>query len=164
MDTTIKIQFYIFLTSIYGGLIAGLAYDIYRISRLCFKPKKLATLIEDLFFWIGIGIIFFYLLNKNNWAELRFYIFLGFFGGGILYLKILSKVLSPFLIRFFNGIIHIFKVIKHSISLPLERSKKFFAKKTVKMKRLKRIPKEAILEIKKYRKIIFKKNKKGDNL
>lgn len=83
MDTTIKIQFYIFLTSIYGGgLIAGLAYDIYRISRLCFKPKKLATLIEDLFFWIGIGIIFFYLLNKNNWAELRFYIFLGFFWRG----------------------------------------------------------------------------------
>ncbi len=70
-----------------GGLIAGLAYDIYRISRLCFKPKKLATLIEDLFFWIGIGIIFFYLLNKNNWAELRFYIIFRFFleGGNTVF-------------------------------------------------------------------------------
>ena len=26
MDTTIKVQFYIFLTSLYGGLIAGLVY------------------------------------------------------------------------------------------------------------------------------------------
>ena len=164
MDTTTKIQFYIFLTSIYGGLIAGLAYDIYRISRLCFKPKKLATLIEDFLFWIGIGIIFFYLLNKNNWAELRFYIFLGFFGGGILYLSILSKFLSPFLIRVFNGIIHIFKGIKYYISLPLEKLKKFFRKRIIKINRLKKIPKEAILEIKKYRKIIFKKTKKGDNL
>lgn len=107
MDNTIKIEIYIFLTSIYGGLIAGLAYDIYRINRNYFKPKKIATIIEDFLFWIGIGFVFFYMLNKNNWAQLRLYVFLGFFLGGIIYLKILSKFLFPFLLKIFNGIIFI---------------------------------------------------------
>ena len=160
MDTTTKIQFYIFLTSIYGGLIAGLAYDIYRISRLCFKPNKLATLIEDFLFWIGIGVIFFYLLNKNNWVELRAYIFIGFFGGGILYLKVLSRFLSSLLLKIFNGIIHIFKFTKNFISLPFRKVRKTLNPKIIKLKRLKRVPKEAASEIKKYSKVIFKKKKK----
>lgn len=157
MDTTVKIQFYIFLTSVYGGLIAGLAYDIYRISRLCFKPRKIATIIEDFLFWIGIGLIFFYLLNKNNWAQLRAYVFLGFFGGGILYLKILSKFISPFLLKILNGIINTYRGIKNFLKLPLKKLNKTMQRKRIKINRLKRIPKEAIYEIKKHKKIIFKK-------
>lgn len=157
MDNTVKVQFYIFLTSIYGGLIAGLAYDIYRISRLYFKPKKIATLIEDFLFWIGIGLIFFYLLNKNNGAELRGYVFLGFFGGGIIYLKLLSRFLSPFLSKFFSGIIFIYKSIRDLINLPLKSLNKTLNPKVLKIKKFKRIPKEAIREIKKYKKIISKK-------
>ncbi len=157
MDNTIKIEIYIFLTSIYGGLIAGLAYDIYRINRNYFKPKKIATIIEDFLFWIGIGFVFFYMLNKNNWAQLRLYVFLGFFLGGIIYLKILSKFLLPFLLKIFNGIIFIYRGIKKLITLPFKALERFLKPKIIKIKRLKRIPKESFSEIKRYKKIIFKK-------
>ena len=157
MYNTIKIEFYIFLTSIYGGLIAGIVYDIYRINRNYFKPKKIATIVEDFLFWIGIALIFFYMLNKNNWAQLRLYVFLGFFIGGIVYLKILSKFLLPFLWKIFNGIIFICKGIKNLLILPFKALGKFLKPKLIKIKRLKRIPKESFSEIKRYKKIIFKK-------
>ena len=157
MDNTIKIEFYIFLTSIYGGLIAGIVYDIYRINRNYFKPKKIATLIEDFLFWVVIGFVFFYMLNKNNWAELRLYVFLGFFIGGIIYIKILSKFLFSFLTKVFKGILNICRGIKNLITLPFKALAKFLKPKIMKMKRLKRIPKESFSEMKRYKKIIFKK-------
>jgi len=157
MENTIKIEIYIFLTSIYGGLIAGLVYDIYRINRNYFKPNKIATLIEDFLFWIGISIIFFYMLNKNNLVQLRLYVFIGFFLGGIIYLKILSKFLSPILLKIFDGIIYIFKCIKELIVLPFKTLRRFSKPWTQKFKRLKRIPKEALSEMKRYKKIFLKK-------
>ena len=104
MDITIKMQFYIFLTSIYGGLIAGFFYELYRISRHYFKPKYIVTQIEDFLFWIGISLIFFYILHKSNWGEIRGYVFLGFFMGGFMYLNLLSKLFYPLLKRLFDGI------------------------------------------------------------
>ena len=157
MDTTIKVQFYIFLTSLYGGLIAGLAYDIYRITRHFSKPKKIATTIEDLIFWIGISLIFFYILNKSNWAELRGYIFLGFFAGGYIYLKVLSKIFFPFLIKIFNGLDLLFKGVIKAIVLPFKYINRILAPKIKKTRRIPGIFKEGIKEIKRYKQIISKK-------
>lgn len=157
MDTTSKIQFYIFLTSVYGGLIAGLAYDIYKTTRIYFRPRKLATLIEDFVFWIGIGLIFFYLLNKNDWFQLRAYVFLGFFMGGFLYLKLLSRFLSPILLKVSQGLIYIGRGIKNIFLMPFRKIRRITRPILRKIRRFSRIPQEARREIKKYKKIIFKK-------
>lgn len=157
MDTTIKIQVYIFLTSLYGGLIAGLFYDIYRINRYYFKPKNIATIVEDFIFWIGVALIFFYILNKSDWVELRAYVFIGFFMGGIIYLKILSKVLFPFLIKLLNKITTVIKKIINFIILPFKYINKKASPKLRRLKRNKGMFKEAIGEIKRHTSIIFKK-------
>jgi spore cortex biosynthesis protein YabQ len=157
MDTTIRIQFYIFLTSIYGGLIAGLAYDFYKISRYYFKPRKIVTTIEDLFFWVSLALIFFYILNKTNGVELRGYIFLGFFGGVLIYFKVLSKFLSPLITKSFYGIKLLITKASTIIILFFKHIKKMALPKFIKIKKFSRIPKEAIYEIKRYKKIISKK-------
>lgn len=157
MDTTIKVQLYIFLTSLYGGLITGLSYDIYRLSRYFFKPKKIVTLIEDFIFWVGAALIFFYILNRSNWAELRGYIFLGFFAGGFIYLKVLSKILFPFLIKLFNRVGLIFKRIMGTIILPFKHVNKRLSPKIKKIKRTREALREAISEIKRHKAIISKK-------
>ena len=148
METTIKIQLYIFLTSIYGGLISGLAYDIYRITRYYFKPKKIVTILEDLLFWIGISFIFFYIINKSNWASLRGYIFIGFFLGGFIYLKLLSKLIFPLWVKLFKGIITIISRIFRTISLPFRKIKNVLSPKIKKINRIRKVPSEAINEIK----------------
>lgn len=157
METTIKIQLYIFLTSIYGGLISGLAYDIYRITRYYFKPKKIVTILEDLLFWIGISFIFFYIINKSNWASLRGYIFIGFFLGGFIYLKLLSKLIFPLWVKLFKGIITIISRIFRTISLPFRKIKNVLSPKIKKINRIRKVPSEAINEIKRYKKIISNK-------
>ncbi|NLW23432.1 MAG: spore cortex biosynthesis protein YabQ [Tissierellia bacterium] len=157
MDTTIKVQFYIFLTSLYGGLIAGLAYDIYRVSRYYFKPRKIVTSIEDLLFWIGLALIFFYILNKGNWGELRGYIFIGFSIGGFIYIKFLSKILFPLWVKLFNWIGFAFKGIIKLIGFPIKQIKKLLLPKAKRLAKIKRIPREAIREINRYRKIISNK-------
>ncbi|NLW39463.1 MAG: spore cortex biosynthesis protein YabQ [Tissierellia bacterium] len=157
MESTIRIQLYIFLTSIYGGLISGLAYDIYRTTRYYFKPKKIATLLEDLLFWIGLSLIFFYILNKSSGGSLRGYMFIGFFIGGLIYLKILSKLLFPLWLKLFKGIIILIRYIMKIIKLPFIRTKTLLLPKIKKASRLKRIPKEAFHEIKRYKRILSNK-------
>lgn len=157
MDTTIRIQLYIFLTSIYAGLLIGLIYDLYRVMRYFFKPKKIVAGIEDLLFWLGIAIIFFYIINKSNWGEIRGYIFFGTFIGGIVYLKILSKVLHPLMMKLFKAIIFSFKWIVNIIKVPFIKLRSIVKPGMKRINRIKRVPKEAIREIKRYRKIISQK-------
>lgn len=157
METTMKIQFYIFLTSIYGGLIAGLVFDFYRVIRHYSKPKKIVTGVGDLLFCIGIALVFFYIINKSNWGQLRGYIFVGFFLGGFLYLKVLSKILHPLLLKLFDGISFILRWTFHIIRLPFKAANRIIAPKVRKVNKLRRIPREAISEIRRYRRIISKK-------
>lgn len=157
MDTNIRLQLYIFLTSIYAGLLIGLVYDLYRSMRYFFKPKKIIAGIEDLVFWLALAIAFFYIMNKSNWAELRGYIFFGTFIGAIIYLKILSKLLYPFMIKVFRAIILGVKWITKMIKLPLIKMKKIVRPRIKGINRIKRIPKEAFKEIRRYRKIISQK-------
>lgn len=157
MDNTIKLQLYMFLTSVYGGLIAGIAYDIYRANRYYFKPKKAVTVISDFIFWVGIALIFSYILIRSNWMELRGYIFIGFFLGGFVYLKSLSKIVLPLLIKTFKKITFLFKKIISIMNIPLKYIKKVFVSIKKKQMKMKRIFGESIGQIKKHKSIISKK-------
>lgn len=157
MDITIKMQFYIFLTSIYGGLIAGFFYELYRISRHYFKPKYIVTQIEDFLFWIGISLIFFYILHKSNWGEIRGYVFLGFFMGGFMYLNLLSKLFYPLLKRLFDGIGLLINKIFQGIMLLFKPIKKRLSPILKGLQNLKKIPKESYNQIKKQKAIISNK-------
>lgn len=157
MDTTIRIQLYIFLTSIYAGLLIGLIYDLYRVLRYFFKPRRLVSGIEDLIFWLGIAIIYFYIMNKSNWGELRGYVFFGTFIGGIIYLKILSKILHPLMMKVIKAIILVIKWTINMIKVPFVKMKKLLKPRIRRVNRIKRVPKEAIKEIRRYRKIISQK-------
>ncbi|MBU5439295.1 spore cortex biosynthesis protein YabQ [Tissierella sp. MSJ-40] len=154
MDNTLKLEAYIFLTSIYGGLIGGLVYDIYRVMRYYSKPKKLGTFIEDFLFWIGMALIFFYVLIKSNWGEIRGYIILGFILGSFVYIKILSKVVYSILIKVCKWILKGTNKIIKTIKFPFSYLKN---KLSPKVRKIKRIPLEAVKEIKKYKKIISQK-------
>lgn len=157
MDNTIRLQVYMFLTSIYAGLIAGLIYDIYRANRYYLKPKKIVTLIGDFIFWVGIALIFFYILNRSNWMELRGYIFIGFFLGGFIYLKGLSQIFLPILIKLFKKIGFVFRKIIGIINIPFKYIKKLLKRINKKLNKIRKIFSESKSEIKKHKSIISKK-------
>ncbi|SHE77048.1 spore cortex biosynthesis protein YabQ [Caldanaerobius fijiensis DSM 17918] len=92
MDSAISNQVLVFLICMYGGIFLGLFYDIYRIFRRIFRPKKKATYIEDALFWLICSLFVFSVIFLANYAELRFYTFLGFISGFYIYMKLFSFV------------------------------------------------------------------------
>ncbi len=82
---------YILLATIYGGILIGFIFDLYKVVRGIFHPKKFATNLQDIIFWTIITLVAFYILIFSNHGDLRFYNFLGFMLGVGLYQYLLSK-------------------------------------------------------------------------
>lgn len=93
METTVP-QIYIFLITLYGGMIAGFAYDVFRSIRKSFKTGRWLTALLDTAFIITLGAIVTAVLYAANAGELRLYTFVGFALGFCLYMA----GISPFII------------------------------------------------------------------
>lgn len=92
METTAP-QATIFLITLYGGMIAGLTYDIYRAMRRAAKSGRWVTAVMDTLFILTVGVIVTAVLYAANSGELRLYTFVGLALGFALYMT----GLSPFL-------------------------------------------------------------------
>ena len=95
---------YILLATIYGGILIGFIYDLYKVVREIFHPKKFATNLQDIIFWTIISVVAFYILIFSNQGDLRFYNFLGFMLGVLVYQYLLSKWIVKTLSLVFNAI------------------------------------------------------------
>lgn len=154
MDNTLIVDLYMFFTASYGGLIAGLIYDLYRTIRYFLKPGKFISYILDLLFWIIIILFFFFILIKINWGEIRGFIVIGFFLGIIIYMKVFSKFILPICIKIVQYIYIFFSEIFSWVLFPLKFLKR---KSTPTVRKMKNVPKEMIKEIKKHKRIISSK-------
>ncbi|MGE4282578.1 MAG: spore cortex biosynthesis protein YabQ [Clostridia bacterium] len=113
MEVSVTNQAYIFLSSIVGGLIIGLVFDIFRILRRVIKTVNFITYIQDILFWIIVTMIIFLLVFVTNDGELRWYEFLGVVLGIIFY----NLLFSTYVIKISVTIINF---IKKSILLILK--------------------------------------------
>lgn len=153
MDTTLFLELHIFLSTIYGGLIAGFIYDIYRTIRYFSKPRKFLTYLGDLLFWTLTASIFFIILIRNNWGEIRGYTLIGFFLGIFLYNKIFSRFIYPLCLKLGRVIKEFVKSVLSIVFYPF----RILKKTSPLFKKFKRIPVEIYREIKKHKKIISSK-------
>ncbi|MGI5849525.1 MAG: spore cortex biosynthesis protein YabQ [Christensenellales bacterium] len=92
METTAS-QSVIFMITLYGGIIVGVAYDIYRGIRKAANRGKWITAILDTLFIITLGLIVVFVLYIANQGELRLYTFVGFALGFTLYIAGVSPVI-----------------------------------------------------------------------
>lgn len=93
MDTTAS-QPYIFLITIYGGMVAGAVYDVFRCIRRVARRGRWLTALLDTLFIIVLGVIVVFVLYTANMGELRLYTFVGFALGFLLYIVGLSPFVS----------------------------------------------------------------------
>ena len=89
METTAP-QIYIFMITLYGGLVAGFTYDIYRFIRKVVKRGRWLTALLDVLFIITLGLIVLGIMYLANEGELRLFTFVGFALGFALYMAGLS--------------------------------------------------------------------------
>ncbi|WP_353094413.1 spore cortex biosynthesis protein YabQ [Tissierella praeacuta] len=154
MDTSLMLELHIFFTAVYGGLIAGFIYDIYKTIRYFSRPSKIITYIEDLLFWTIIASVFFYILIKINWGEIRGYIIFGFIIGVFIYAKIFSKFVYQICIKVGRIVNEFVKKIIYLILYPFKFLK---TKSSPTLKKMKKVPREIVKQTKKCKKIISSK-------
>ena len=76
-------QGYIFLIFILNGILIGLLFDVFTISRKTFSTKDFITYIEDILVWIITGILVLYSVFRFNNGEIRLYMFVAILMGVI---------------------------------------------------------------------------------
>lgn len=152
-------QTLLFLIFMLDGIIIGLIFDIFRISRKTIKTIDFITIIEDFIFWILTAIILLYSIFTFNNGEIRWFIFIATIIGFILYIitvssyiikinvtiinfikeiikKVFNIIIAPFKILFnfikkicFSPILFIIVNIKKNINILLNNMNKLFSKK-----------------------------------
>lgn len=159
---------YILLASIYGGILIGFIYDLYKIIRVIFNPKKIATMLQDLFFWVVISLVAFYVLVISNDGIIRFYNFLGFVLGAFMYYNLLSSLVTRTIVYIAKltkqFLLDLWKLIKYPFHVGLclfEGPYSYCKKRTkpvyYKSKRVLKLPKRVYNNTKKNIKIYFTK-------
>ncbi|MGB4311829.1 MAG: spore cortex biosynthesis protein YabQ [Natronincolaceae bacterium] len=120
---SISQETHILLITICGGILIGFMYDLYRIFRGLFKPKKIATMLQDSVFWVFIFIAAFYVLVFSNEGAIRYYNFLGFaLGAGFYGLSLSALVIKGMLFLLWsikNFVYDTYKLMKYPFSVTL---------------------------------------------
>lgn len=119
-------QIFSFFTTVCIGLLAGILFDVYRVLRGLWKPRKLGTFIGDMIFWVLLTALVFILLLVGNWGEIRVYVFLGIALGCWWYFKAFSKKNQQILMRLFKFLSKILKVMGRIIIWPFKMLEKIF--------------------------------------
>ncbi len=93
MDNPITVQSVEFLYSLLLGLALGVVYDFFRVTRSFLAHGKFTDALFDVLFWISaiISLLFFVLTVSGG--IMRWYVLLGVFGGGFLYMASLSMII-----------------------------------------------------------------------
>lgn len=118
-----------FIYFILTGILLGIIFDIFRISRRTIKTSDFFTNLEDVLFGLIAGIIILFSTFKFNNGELRLYIFIGLSIGIILNMLFISKYfikINIYIISFikktfkflFKPIIFLVKFIKKILFKP----------------------------------------------
>ena len=118
-----------FIYFILTGILLGIIFDIFRISRRTIKTSDFFTNLEDVLFGLIAGIIILFSIFKFNNGELRLYIFIGLSIGIILNMLFISKYfikINIYIISFiektfkflFKPIIFLVKFIKKILFKP----------------------------------------------
>jgi len=126
MVMTVENQIYAFLVTVYGGLIIGFVYNIYKVLRNILKVKKFLSDIGDILFWTVSTIIIIYFLYLSNYIEIRFYVFLGFMTGILIYNYLFSEFVTKLLLKLYNILVKFIKILLYPLLYILVMFKKQF--------------------------------------
>ena len=121
-------QAYLFLIFIINGILIGLLFDFFRISRKVIKTSDIVTYIEDIIFWILTGIIILYSIFVFNNGELRLFMFLGILLGTIIYMLFISSYIIKINIKIINIIQKLINILLMPFKIMLKILRKTFIK------------------------------------
>lgn len=100
-------QFYAFVVTILMGLIIGVFFDLYRVTKRLVRPGRVFRYLGDVLFWVICTFTVFFMLLVGNWGEIRLYVIIGVLVGTSVYIKFFSGFVIWLLDKIFNIITRI---------------------------------------------------------
>ena len=104
-------QAYLFFIFALNGILIGLLFDFFIISRKVFDTNDVVTYIEDILFWILAGAIVLYSIFVFNNGEIRLYMFLGIILGAFVYMLFISSYIIKINVRIINVLKKVFGIL-----------------------------------------------------
>ena len=121
MKEAVTGQLFFFAASIGFGACLLFLYDIIRSFRRVFIHKSFHSVVEDVVFWILVGVLSFRFLCWYNQGELRGFFFLGLFLGMAVYYGGISKKMIYIWTLVFGQIHRICRTIHKILQRPAVR-------------------------------------------
>ena len=118
LDDMNKEIFALFALTLCGTVVAML-FDMFRAIRAAGKGNAVATVLEDILFWIASLYIVAKCLWVFNNGELRFFEAVGFVIGVILYILLLQKIIFKIFTVIFINIFKFIHLICQILLTPL---------------------------------------------
>lgn len=168
---TVEYQSIVFMFAVYGGVIIGVLYDIYRVLKGSKRGDRFITSIWDALFLLAALLVVMWSIFSSSYGNIRSYVFIGFVVGFFLYDKILSRIavaLFEFIKRnvvfFFkttnNLLILPFKFLFNLLWYPLSKVWQYITHKKIRVSKLKKLPGVVVQDSKKYYNLIIRKKSK----
>ncbi|MCE5235797.1 MAG: spore cortex biosynthesis protein YabQ [Clostridiaceae bacterium] len=83
-----------FLGALYGGLVIGVLYDVFRLFRLPFRKRRVVTGVVDALFYAAAGVVAAVTLLYVNDGAPRVYLLGGLALGAFLYVSFVSRLFT----------------------------------------------------------------------
>ena len=168
----VHFQSYIFLYSVYGGILIGIFYDIYRALRGRRKRDVLVTSVWDVLFLLAVLIIVMWTIFSSSYGEIRAYVFIGFLVGFYMFERLLGRILVRLVLFLYRNITAFLKRTNSILAMPLKLIVSFlyqctrsighaFGRGKTSLRKIRKLPKQVIYDYKKYHEMISKKIKKS---
>ena len=168
---TVEFQSFVFMFTVYGGIIIGILYDIYKVLKSKRRGERLITSIWDMLFLATAMLVVLWALFSSNYGDIIAYVFIGFIVGFFLYDKILSKIALAVFMFLKHNVIYFFKTTNNLMVLPfrflfnllwhpISKFWQYIVHKRIRISKLKKLPGFVMQDSKKYYKLIIRKNSK----
>lgn len=92
----------VFLIFVVMGMLFSIIFDVFRAIRKIRKGKKLSIYIQDIIYFIIIGIILTMLIVNYMNTELRVYLILAIILGIVIYISTVGNMVVNVLIKLFK--------------------------------------------------------------
>lgn len=167
---TVQFQSYIFSYSVYGGILIGILYDIYRALRGRRKRDRLITSLWDVLFLLSVFIVVMWAIFSSNYGDIRAYVLIGFVVGFYLFEKLLGRIMVRIVFFVYRNITGFVKRSNSILALPVRLLFSFlyrcytsiallFGRGKTRLRKVRRLPKQIIYDSKKYYGLIVKRSR-----
>ena len=168
---TVQFQSYVFSYSVYGGILIGILYDVYRVVKGRKKNERLFTSFWDVLFLFSVFVVILWAVFSSSYGDIRAYVFIGFLVGFYLYEKLLGRIAVGLFLFLLKSITNFFKKTNSIAVLPIKLLFSFLngsfinlsrvlERKKLRLRKVKRLPKQIMEDSRKYYRLIAKRKGK----